>query len=190
MRHILLVWCIVCLDAVEPLHRYNRRPNIIRRIELGLEKIWSHVGKKTCPEQYHLYLGDGGPFCYKIVTEFCKSWTSARELCLVEGADLMVFTEKNFLEFREMIKDLYNIHAFQCGPYAWVGATDAKTENVWMFVTGAKLVENSVLWANGEPGLGSSGRNCGILDGDRLDFFMVDENCMWKAIPICQIFLG
>ncbi|KAK3576615.1 hypothetical protein CHS0354_023133 [Potamilus streckersoni] len=190
LRQILLLSFIFCFGVVESSYRRHRRPNLIQRIEMGLNRIWSHVGKKICPEQYDLYAGDGGPFCYKIITEFCKNWTSARELCLAEGADLMTFTEKNFQEFREIIKDLYNIHAFECGPYAWVGATDATTDSVWLLVTGARLVDNSVMWATGEPGLGSSGKNCGILDGANLDFYMADENCEREAIPICQLILG
>ncbi|XP_059895128.1 C-type lectin domain family 4 member C-like [Gadus macrocephalus] len=76
------------------------------------------------------------------------SWKKSRELCVSDGADLVVVDSEKEMDF---------INRY--GGTIWLGATDEASDGLWRWVDGTVLSADNPSWGRGKPD-GGREKNC------------------------------
>ncbi|XP_053190161.1 C-type lectin domain family 4 member E-like [Scomber japonicus] len=85
--------------------------------------------------------------CYYFSTKR-SSWEKSRRKCQSQGGDLVKIEsreEQKFLKKKLKNEMMYDEDKF------WIGLTDSKQENKWIWVDGSPLNESLSFWSNHEP---------------------------------------
>ncbi|KAL6108944.1 uncharacterized protein ACO6RY_12185 [Pungitius sinensis] len=77
-----------------------------------------------------------------------KNWENSRKYCKDRGADLVIITTKEELDF---VSSIF--------PVTWIGLSDKEIEGKWKWVDGTDLLGNE-FWQTGEPNNAGSIENC------------------------------
>ncbi|KAG7235854.1 hypothetical protein INR49_002051 [Caranx melampygus] len=141
--------------------------NISLRLALSEPSVGGETQEHSCPEDWLLFETS----CYRISSQR-KSWDDSRQDCLERDADLVIINnrlEQNFLT------------GFTVA--TWVGMTDRKVEDVWVWVDGTLVNRVSLQWAPGQPDNAFGGEDCGELrtmsDFMGLNDFNCSERLQW-----------
>uniref|UniRef100_H3AX62 C-type lectin domain-containing protein n=1 Tax=Latimeria chalumnae TaxID=7897 RepID=H3AX62_LATCH len=105
------------------------------------------TGKRweCCPEDWHLFKGS----CYFFSSDN-KDWQSSRDNCTSMGSDLVVITNKEEQDFVEnRTNDLY-----------WIGLTDQRKDDEWIWVDGTSYNTSAHFWGPGEPNNYNGNEGC------------------------------
>uniref|UniRef100_A0A452H2Y6 C-type lectin domain-containing protein n=1 Tax=Gopherus agassizii TaxID=38772 RepID=A0A452H2Y6_9SAUR len=112
--------------------------------------------------------------CYHF-SESTKTWHEAKQFCSDYGAHLVIINTKE-----EQVKP----PATLLSRVYWLGLSDKKVENQWLWVDGSPLKLRYVydFWSTGEPN-DSSDEDCGTM---AIDGRWNDINCYWTDYWICE----
>ncbi|CAL8329385.1 unnamed protein product [Boreogadus saida] len=102
------------------------------------------------------------------------SWNNSRELCVTDGADLVVVNSKEEMDFIS-----------RYGRDPWLGATDEAGEGLWRWVDGTVLSAASPSWSGGKPD-GGKDKNCLRRDWGQHNIKWTDESCEDYKYGLCE----
>ncbi|CAL8338531.1 unnamed protein product [Arctogadus glacialis] len=114
--------------------------------------------------------------CYQ-VTRVWGSWNKSRELCVTDGADLVVVDSKEEMDF---------ISRYDAGGYIWLGATDEASEGLWRWVDGTVLSADNPSWRRGKPD-GGKENNCLRRFREESNLNWTDESCEAEKRGFCEL---
>uniref|UniRef100_A0A8C2X038 C-type lectin domain-containing protein n=1 Tax=Cyclopterus lumpus TaxID=8103 RepID=A0A8C2X038_CYCLU len=100
---------------------------------------------EPCQEGWKTFNGK----CYYFSTSgVTRSWESSRKYCKERGADLVIITTKEELNF---VVQSYRV--------TWIGLSDREQENSWKWVDGSDLIDDG-FWQVGEPNNHQNDEHC------------------------------
>ncbi|XP_053292806.1 hepatic lectin [Pleuronectes platessa] len=142
------------------------------------------VRDEICPRCEDSWEPHGGK-CY-FFSSVRLSWTQSRTQCKSMRGDLVVINnreEQKFLQSRLMKKMDYPEEKF------WIGLTDSKNEDVWLWVDDTQLDPRLTFWRHYEPnnrkGDNPDGENCVIM-GEEYLMSWIDKSCKSSLKSICE----
>ncbi|KAM9100703.1 CD209 antigen isoform 2-T3 [Sarcophilus harrisii] len=91
---------------------------------------------RPCPYKWELYKDS----CYSFSVNQ-NSWEEAREVCKIDGSDLVIISSSEEQKYLKQKTDLSRLW--------WVGLSDKKKEGTWHWVDGTTLEQS--FWNEGEP---------------------------------------
>ncbi|CAM2109722.1 C-type lectin domain family 4 member G isoform X1 [Caretta caretta] len=109
--------------------------------------------------------------CYHF-SESTKTWHEAKQFCLDAGAQLVIINTKEEQAFLVKARTTSRVY--------WLGLSDQKKENQWLWVDGSPL--NLSFWSTGEPN-DSGNEDCGTMATDGR---WNDINCYMTDYWICE----
>ncbi|KAK3578348.1 hypothetical protein CHS0354_039056 [Potamilus streckersoni] len=132
-----------------------------------------------CPDGY-LNETKFGPFCYRLESNRCKSWSRARQTCQNEGGDLVIPDVNTYQFFRNLAKNSKG----QCQHF-WIGGYTSTPGSNYVTVSGVSIPITFPFWSVGQPdGLG--GENCLEMRSYFTNYLMNDYHCNVPHGFICQ----
>ncbi|XP_010795439.1 CD209 antigen-like protein C [Notothenia coriiceps] len=120
--------------------------NILRREKGELLKKIDKITARPCQTGWSKF----DISCYFVSSVF-KNWTSSRQECIDQGADLVVIDSLEEQEFLNML--------MQKDQNAWIGLTDSLKEGTWMWVDGRNVTTK--FWQPGQPNSYNGNQDCG-----------------------------
>ena len=140
----------------------------------------SYLGNSICPDDFYPF----GAFCYRFITDQME-WRQARDKCSSYNAYLAepyTATQNNYL------KALGGL--FGGGKRFWLGATDSKTTNVFIWSHSGQAVDRLGFsdWYRGEPSDSYGGtEDClEIWDAGNGNYQWNDAPCDATQAFVCQ----
>ncbi|XP_068182212.1 CD209 antigen-like [Antennarius striatus] len=116
--------------------------------------------------------------CYFVSTEK-KNWTSSREECIANGADLVVVDSRDEQVFiNRLVNSTQN---------AWIGLNDFYQEGKWMWVDGSAITTR--YWQDDQPNSYGGEQDCGELVPSGTSSGIGewnDDGCFAVQIWICE----
>ncbi|XP_060948500.1 hepatic lectin-like [Limanda limanda] len=147
-----------------------------------------HLSDETCPRCEDGWEPHGGK-CY-FFSWVTSSWNKSRKQCTSMSGDLVVINnreEQRFLQSTLMEKMDERSDKF------WIGLTDSKKEDEWLWVDNTRLDPNLTFWREGEPDNWAwdnpDGQDCvrmGEKDGATNLKSWDDKYCKWPQKYICE----
>ncbi|XP_060949287.1 C-type lectin domain family 4 member E-like [Limanda limanda] len=148
------------------------------------------VTHKTCPRCEDGWEPHGGK-CY-FFSSVTSSWTQSRKQCTSMRGDLVVINnreQQKFLQSRLMIKMDNPEDKF------WIGLTDSKNEDEWLWVDNSRLDPRLKFWRHYEPDNGKvpnpdgevypDGEDCVRMGEEYLQSWS-DNSCESYHKSICE----
>uniref|UniRef100_H3AWJ9 C-type lectin domain-containing protein n=1 Tax=Latimeria chalumnae TaxID=7897 RepID=H3AWJ9_LATCH len=128
---------------------------------------------ECCPKDWRLFKGS----CYFFSSD-SKDWQSSRDNCISMESDLVVITNK---EEQDFVKNRTN------GWY-WIGLTDQRKEDEWIWVDGTSYNTSVHFWAPGEPNNRNGNEGCVQINPskEKNDMLWNDNNCSYEFKRICE----
>ncbi|XP_070768367.1 CD209 antigen-like protein C [Enoplosus armatus] len=111
--------------------------------------------------------------CYYVAPDgVTKTWENGRKDCRERGADLVIITTKDELDFVSKMNSR-----------SWIGLSDLEQENKWKWVDGTDLVGTG-FWQDGEPNDHGNEDCVEVLRGARWNDVPCDIKLQW----VCEQF--
>ncbi|KAL3044539.1 hypothetical protein OYC64_012934 [Pagothenia borchgrevinki] len=120
--------------------------SVLRREKGELQKKIDKIRARPCQTGWSKF----DISCY-FVSSVSKNWTSSRQECIEEGADLVVIDSLEEQEFLNMLMPK--------SQNAWIGLTDSLQEGTWMWVDGSNVTTQ--FWQPGQPNSYNGNQDCG-----------------------------
>nr|XP_020508499.1 CD209 antigen-like [Labrus bergylta] len=137
-----------------------------------LEKKISKVKERPCQSRWTKF----GDNCYYLTAEK-RNWTSSRDYCNTEGADLVIINSRD--------EQVFVNGLLGSGEDTWIGLTDSVTEGTWRWVDGTLVT--TTFWGVGQP------NNYQERDQDCVEFWQSatggswnDEICSATNVCVCE----
>uniref|UniRef100_A0A8C2X300 C-type lectin domain-containing protein n=1 Tax=Cyclopterus lumpus TaxID=8103 RepID=A0A8C2X300_CYCLU len=126
--------------------------NLTKEMEVLRDTLQEEVNRlnlskkdEPCQEGWKTFNGK----CYYFSTSgVTRSWESSRKYCKERGADLVIITTKEELNF---VVQSYRV--------TWIGLSDREQENSWKWVDGSDLIDDG-FWQVGEPNNHQNDEHC------------------------------
>ncbi|CAK6965865.1 C-type lectin domain family 4 member E-like, partial [Scomber scombrus] len=127
--------------------------------------------------------------CYYFSITY-SSWKDSRRLCQSVGGDLVkIDSEEEQIFLNKTLGDIMRCHEDKF----WIGLTDSKEENKWIWVDGSLLNTSLSFWFKGEPdnwnGTNLEGEDCvrmGEKGGAKDLKCWFDKSCNDPQRSICE----
>ncbi|XP_060948465.1 hepatic lectin-like [Limanda limanda] len=181
-RVVLLVLSVLLAAAVTALGVTLHENTQTKKLQEECEA--KHLSDETCPRCEDGWEPHGGK-CY-FFPSVRLSWTQSRTQCTSMRGDLVVINnreEQEFLQSRVMEKMRNPEDKF------WIGLTDSKKEDEWLWVDDTQLDISLRFWRHYEPnnrkGENPDGENCVIM-GEEYLMSWIDKSCKSPHKCICE----
>ncbi|XP_026203103.1 hepatic lectin-like [Anabas testudineus] len=160
-RVALLVLSALLAAALIVIYRLSfENFNTKKTLKDENEALRKNLTVHTCPKCEEGWELHGGK-CYYFSTRD-SSWYQSRDDCRSKGGDLVKIDsreEQSFLELRVRKKMDYVYDKF------WIGLTDSKEEDKWLWVDDSPLNTSFLFWNDTEPSNGQ-GSNVEVREGE------------------------
>ncbi|XP_062291372.1 secretory phospholipase A2 receptor-like [Scomber scombrus] len=202
---VVIALCYVSHDNIQTRRSFNKlkdenealKKNLTKRLP---ENIVPPSGPQTPEPEPTLFKGDSclkcdagwerhlGK-CYYFSNTYL-SWEESRRLCQSRGGDLVKIDSEEEQEFLE--EKVKNKMTFYEDKF-WIGLTDSKEENKWIWVDGSTLSTSLSFWFGHEPddwnGTNPEGEDCARM-GEKQEAKVLncwfDKSCNIPHRSICE----
>ncbi|XP_045073239.1 C-type lectin domain family 4 member E-like [Coregonus clupeaformis] len=136
-----------------------------------------NADRKPCSPGWEFYNGS----CYYFSKDKL-TWEQSQYACIRDGGHLVIIESSQEQEFIKQRVVTLGIDPYEHSP--WIGLTDYKQEEVWVWMDNTTLNENIKYWDSNEPNNG--GPKGEIENCDRIGQHCHRDNNCWFDFPCAE----